>query len=68
MSVAHAHDVMEEIEAELAKEFPGVDILIHVDPEGQIDRPDNPLVERIELFDVPALGKQPRRRPVLRKM
>jgi ferrous-iron efflux pump FieF len=68
MSVAHAHDVMEEIEAELAKEFPGVDILIHVDPEGQIDRPDNPLVERIELFDVPALGKQPRRRPILRKM
>lgn len=62
MSIADAHVVMDEIEADLAQEFPGVDVLIHLDPEGQVDEPDNPLVEAIELFEVPALGKQPRRR------
>ena len=39
---------MEEIEAELAREFPGVEVLIHLDPEGQVDEPDNPLAERDE--------------------
>jgi ferrous-iron efflux pump FieF len=34
MSVAAAHRVMDEVEAKLAKEFPGVEILIHPDPEG----------------------------------
>jgi len=48
MTVAEAHNVMDEIEAELAAEFPGVEVLIHVDPEGQIDAPDNPLVETVE--------------------
>ena len=67
MTVAQAHDVLEEIEAELAREFPGVDVLIHVDPEGQVDQPGNPLVETIETFEVPALGKQPGRRPLFRR-
>ena len=48
MSVAEAHHVVEEIEAELAREFPGVEVLIHLDPEGQVDEPDNPLAERDE--------------------
>lgn len=48
MTVAQAHDVMDEMEAELAREFPGVEVLIHVDPEGQVDRPGNPLVETVE--------------------
>ncbi|WP_114952726.1 cation diffusion facilitator family transporter [Sphingosinicella terrae] len=48
MTVARAHDVMEEIEADLAREFPGVEVLIHLDPEGQVDRPDDPLAERDE--------------------
>jgi ferrous-iron efflux pump FieF len=39
---------MDEIEAWLARDFPGVEVLIHVDPEGQIDEPDNPLVESNE--------------------
>lgn len=34
MSVAAAHRVMDEVEEKLAKEFPGVEILIHPDPEG----------------------------------
>lgn len=37
MTVRDAHRVMDEIEARLAAEFPGVEILIHVDPEGHLD-------------------------------
>lgn len=48
MSVAHAHDMIEEIEDEIAREFPGVELIIHIDPEGQIDEPGNPLAERDE--------------------
>jgi ferrous-iron efflux pump FieF len=48
MSVLEAHDVVDEIEAELIRAFPGVEIIIHVDPEGQVDQPDNPLAERDE--------------------
>jgi ferrous-iron efflux pump FieF len=48
MTVRRAHDVMDEIEAALAHEFPGVEVLIHLDPEGQVDQPGNLLVERDE--------------------
>jgi ferrous-iron efflux pump FieF len=37
MTVAQAHDVMDEVEANLATEFPGVEVLIHVDPAGHVD-------------------------------
>lgn len=37
MTVAAAHRVMDEIEAKLEKEFPGVEVLIHPDPEGHVD-------------------------------
>ena len=37
MTVLAAHDVMDEIEAKLLAEFPGVEILIHPDPEGLIN-------------------------------
>lgn len=53
MTVARAHDVMEAIEDDLAREFPGVEVLIHLDPEGQVDQPDNPLAERDETKDLP---------------
>jgi ferrous-iron efflux pump FieF len=49
MTVARAHDVMDDIEAKLAKDFPGVEVLIHLDPEGQVDRPGNSLVETDEI-------------------
>lgn len=52
MSVAAAHEVMEEIEAALAREFPGVEVLIHLDPEGQVDQPGNLLVETDETKEV----------------
>ncbi len=45
MTVEAAHHVMDEVEARIAEEFPDVEILIHLDPEGHVDHPDNPLVE-----------------------
>ena len=45
MSVLEAHRVMDEVERKLEAEFPGSEILIHIDPEGQVDQPDNPLAE-----------------------
>ncbi|WP_372587553.1 MULTISPECIES: cation diffusion facilitator family transporter [Sphingomonas] len=49
MTVAEAHDVVEDIERRLALEFPGTEILIHIDPEGKVDHPGNPLVEADEI-------------------
>ena len=37
MSVRAAHRVMDEIEAQLHREFPDVEILIHPDPEGLVN-------------------------------
>ena len=48
MTVADAHDVMDEVETKLAREFPGVEILIHLDPEGHVDHPGNLLKETDE--------------------
>ncbi|TMJ17562.1 MAG: cation diffusion facilitator family transporter [Alphaproteobacteria bacterium] len=45
MSVADAHEVVEAIEGDLEREFPGCEVLIHLDPEGQVDHPDDPLRE-----------------------
>jgi ferrous-iron efflux pump FieF len=45
MTVSAAHDVVEKLEGELGDEFPGTEILIHVDPEGHVDEPGNPLAE-----------------------
>ena len=45
MTVADAHRVMDEVEQRLEAEFPGTEILIHLDPEGQVDQPGNKLAE-----------------------
>ena len=37
-TVREAHDRLYRAEEELQKRFPGTEILIHVDPEGQVDR------------------------------
>ncbi len=37
MTVRAVHDVMDEIEAKLLREFPGIEILIHPDPEGLVN-------------------------------
>lgn len=48
MTVREAHDVVERVENALREEFPGTEVLIHIDPAGHIDEPDNPLVEEDE--------------------
>ncbi len=37
MTVAEAHQVMDEIEERIEREFPGVEVLIHPDPQGLIN-------------------------------
>jgi ferrous-iron efflux pump FieF len=37
-TVREAHDRLDPVEEALQKRFPGTEILIHVDPEGQVDR------------------------------
>ena len=37
-TVQEAHDRLDRVEEELQERFPGTEILIHVDPEGQTDR------------------------------
>lgn len=51
MTILESHDVVERLEKELAEEFPGTEVLIHVDPEGQVDEPGNPLAETDLLKD-----------------
>lgn len=45
MTVEAAHHVVEAIEGDLSREFPGCEVLIHLDPEGQVDHPGDPLRE-----------------------
>ena len=45
MTVEAAHDIIERVEADLLSHFPDMELLIHIDPEGHVDEPDNPLVE-----------------------
>lgn len=51
MTVAEAHTVMEALEARLHASFPGVELLIHTDPVGQVDS-DDPIAERNVLADL----------------
>lgn len=37
-TVREAHDRLDRVEEQLQERFPGTEILIHVDPEGQVDR------------------------------
>ncbi|MGI8942945.1 MAG: cation diffusion facilitator family transporter [Qipengyuania sp.] len=48
MSVEQAHDIIHRVEVDLCRRFPGMELLIHIDPQGHIDEPGNPLVEEDE--------------------
>ena len=48
ITVAEAHAVIERVEADLCRQFPGMELLIHIDPEGHVDEPGNRLVESDE--------------------
>ena len=37
LTIVEVHNLMDEVEARLEKEFPGVEVLIHPDPEGLIN-------------------------------
>ena len=37
MTVTEAHRVMDDIEAKILAEFPGIEVLIHPDPEGLVN-------------------------------
>lgn len=50
MTIEEAHEIIHRVEMDLAKAFPGTEILIHIDPEGHLDEPDNAMVEADE-FD-----------------
>ena len=50
MTVGEAHAIIERVEEDLCREFPGMELLIHIDPEGHVDEPGNQLVEADE-FD-----------------
>ncbi|WP_137861836.1 MULTISPECIES: cation diffusion facilitator family transporter [unclassified Sphingomonas] len=51
MTIRQAHDVVEVLEKELGAAFPGTEILIHVDPEGHVDAPENSMIEANLLKD-----------------
>lgn len=44
-TVSQAHDIIERVERDLHAEFPDAEVLIHIDPEGHVDEPQNRLVE-----------------------
>ena len=53
MTVRAAHDVMDDIEELLSREFPGVEFLIHPDPEGLVD--EDPLGAEDLTADLPQI-------------
>lgn len=48
MSVGEAHAITERVEADVRREFPDAEVIVHIDPQGHIDEPGNPLVEADE--------------------
>ena len=48
MTVEEAHDVLSRVEGDLCHHFPNMELLIHIDPTGHVDDPDNRLAETDE--------------------
>ncbi|MFN6935951.1 MAG: cation diffusion facilitator family transporter, partial [Tsuneonella sp.] len=53
LSVGHAHEIIDRVEEDLCRRFPGTEILIHIDPLGHVDEPGNPLVEEDQFARLP---------------
>lgn len=47
-TVSQAHEIIERVEEDLFREFPDIELLIHIDPVGHVDEPGNTLVEQDE--------------------
>ncbi|MDE2562892.1 MAG: cation diffusion facilitator family transporter [Sphingomonadales bacterium] len=61
LTVTEAHRVMDEIEEKLSREFPGVEVLIHPDPEGLVDEDgigSQDLLTHVPEGESPALAVQ----------
>ena len=56
MTVRDAHDVMDDIEERLLTEFPGIEVLIHTDPEGLVDEKGIAAEDVLSSFDTRADG------------
>jgi ferrous-iron efflux pump FieF len=54
MTVGEAHDIVERVEADLCAAFPGLELVVHIDPEGHVDEPGNALVESDEFAKLEA--------------
>ncbi len=50
MTVEESHEIIERVEDDLVTHFPDMELLIHIDPVGHVDEPDNPMAEKDE-FD-----------------
>lgn len=48
MSVGEAHAITDRVEADVRREFPDAEVIVHIDPQGHVDEPGNPLVEADE--------------------
>lgn len=48
MTIREAHEIIERVEADLTSQFPNLELLIHIDPQGHVDEPGNRLVEEDE--------------------
>ena len=48
MTVDQSHAIIDRVEHELCREFPNLELLIHIDPVGHVDEPGNPLIEQDE--------------------
>lgn len=49
MTVEEAMAIVHRVEDDLCRRFPGMELLIHIDPEGHVDEPGNALAEANEL-------------------
>ncbi len=48
MSIAKAHAITDRVEADVRRAFPDAEVIVHIDPQGHVDEPGNPLVETDE--------------------
>lgn len=54
MSILAAHDIVDEIEAELLQEFPDVEVIVHIDPAGREGQPPDLLAVAADEKDLQA--------------
>ncbi|RDC61099.1 Ferrous-iron efflux pump FieF [Alteripontixanthobacter maritimus] len=57
MSVGEAHDIIDRVEEDLCRQFPGTELIVHIDPAGHVDEPGNPLVEEDEFAKLSDTGE-----------